>query len=191
MKGKLLIFSGPSGSGKTTIVHHLLGVIPGLEFSVSATSREKRPNEIDGRDYYFMNAKKFRDKIRKSEFLEWEEVYENQYYGTLKSEVDRRLEHGRNVIFDVDVRGGINIKKQYKEDALAVFVMPPSMEELEKRLRQRLTEDEASFIKRIGKAREEIGFSDQFDIVLINDDLRHTLENAVNLVNKFLKNKDL
>jgi guanylate kinase len=191
MKGKLLIFSGPSGSGKTTIVHHLLEVIPDLEFSVSATSRKKRPDETDGKDYFFITAKKFREKIIKNEFVEWEEVYVNQYYGTLKSEIERILNLGRNVVFDVDVRGGINIKKQYGKDALAIFVMPPSLKELEKRLRARLTEDEDSFRKRIGKAREEIGFSDQFDVVLVNDELNNTMRNSVNLVNNFLKNKEL
>jgi len=191
MKGKLLIFSGPSGSGKTTIVHHLLEVISQLEFSISATSRKKRPHEKNGKDYYFLSPRKFREKINKNEFLEWEEVYENQFYGTLKSEVDRILKMGRNIIFDVDVKGGLNIKKLYGKSALAIFVKTPSFEELDKRLRMRLTENEASFRKRMEKAQEEIVFCNKFDVILINDTLNEVLVQAEDLVRNFLFNKSL
>lgn len=187
MIGKLLIFSAPSGSGKTTIVQHLLRRIPGLEFSISATSRKMRANEQEGKDYYFITAENFRKKIENKEFLEWEEVYKDQYYGTLRSEVERIRSQGKHVVFDVDVVGGLNIKKQYGSDALAVFVKAPSYYELEKRLRMRSTEDEISFRKRMEKAKGELSFSDKFDVVLVNDELKETLINAEELVRNFLK----
>jgi len=139
-KGKLIIFSAPSGAGKTTIVHHLLKSGLDLQFSISAASREKRKNEIDGKDYYFIPADEFRKKIENNEFLEWEEVYKDHYYGTLKSEVERIWSEGLHVIFDVDVVGGMNIKKYYGDRALSVFVMPPSVKHLEERLRKRSTD---------------------------------------------------
>jgi guanylate kinase len=187
MRGKLIIFSAPSGSGKTTIVHHLLKSVPGLEFSVSATSRKKRPGEENGEDYHFLSPQDFREKIARNEFIEWEEVYENQYYGTLRSEVDRILHKGRNIIFDVDVRGGLNIKRQYGRDSLSVFVQVPSVRELKKRLKSRSTESEESLRKRISKAREEMSYAGQFDIILVNDELSETLRKAEELVKEFLE----
>lgn len=187
-KGKLIIFSAPSGSGKTTLVHHLLSK-PELKlaFSVSATSREKRPNESHGEDYYFLSVDEFRKRIDADEFLEWEEVYTNQFYGTLRSEIDRIHAAGKHVIFDVDVVGGLNIKKQFEEDALAVFVQPPSIQELEKRLRNRSTESEESLKKRVGKAEAELAFANQFDVVLINDNLNTAKKEAEQLVADFTK----
>ena len=184
--GKLVIFSAPSGAGKTTIVRALLKDIPNLKFSVSAASRPKRPNEIDGKDYYFIPVEEFRRKIENDEFLEWEEVYENNFYGTLKSEVDRIWKSGNHVIFDVDVVGGLNIKKYYGERALAIFVMPPSVEELEKRLRNRSTESETDMKRRIEKARYEMTFASQFDEVIVNDDLEEAVSEAKRLVTAFI-----
>jgi len=184
--GKLIIFSAPSGSGKTTLVHHLLSK-PELKlaFSVSATSRSKRPNETDGKDYYFLSADEFRKRIDAGDFLEWEEVYNNQFYGTLRSEIDRIHAEGKHVMFDVDVVGGLNIKKQFGDDALAAFVKPPSIEELERRLRNRSTESEESLQKRVGKAAEEMEYADQFDVVLVNDDLDIAKAEAEKLVTDF------
>jgi len=188
--GKLIIFSAPSGAGKTTIVRALLKDIPNLRFSVSAASRPKRPNEIDGKDYYFIPVDEFRKKIENDEFLEWEEVYENNFYGTLKSEVDRIWESGNHVIFDVDVVGGLNIKKYYGDRALSLFVMPPSVEELEKRLRNRSTESESDLKRRIEKARYEMTFAPQFDVVIVNDDLEKAVTEAKFVVENFLKRKE-
>ena len=186
MTGKLIIFSAPSGSGKTTIVQHLVNNIPGLEFSISATSRKIRANEQDGKDYYFISAVDFRKKIEKKEFLEWEEVYKDQYYGTLRSEVDRIRYQGKHVVFDVDVLGGLNIKKQYGKDAISVFVRAPSLYELEKRLRLRSTEDEASLKKRLENAKNEMSYSEKFDFVLVNDELGESLRSAEKIVRDFL-----
>jgi len=189
MEGKMIIFSAPSGAGKTTIVRAMLDFFPGLEFSVSACSRPKRETEIDGRDYYFLGVEGFRRKISEGAFLEWQEVYKDHYYGTLRSEVERIWASGRQVIFDVDVYGGINIKKQYGERALSVFVMPPSLEILEERLRKRSTDDEASLSKRLEKARQEIGKAGEFDIILMNDDLERAIEEAKHIVAGFLNGK--
>jgi guanylate kinase len=189
MPNKLIIFSAPSGAGKTTIVKHLLRQNLGLEFSISAASREKRPNEVHGRDYYFLSSDEFKSRIKNNEFIEWEEVYENHFYGTLKSEVDRIWNNGNSVIFDVDVIGGLNIKKQYGDKALAVFVMPPSIEELKKRLNARSTESPENLRKRIEKAEAEISFSERFDKVIVNDILDKALIEATNLVSEFLKAK--
>lgn len=187
-EGKLIIFSAPSGSGKTTLVHHLLSKPElKLSFSVSATSREKRPNETHGKDYYFLSADEFRSRIESNDFLEWEEVYTDQFYGTLKSEIDRVHSEGKHVMFDVDVVGGLNIKKQFGDNALAVFVKPPSIEELENRLRNRSTESEESLKKRVGKAAEEMEYANEFDVVLINDDLETAKTEAENLVTDFTK----
>ncbi|WP_372933661.1 guanylate kinase [Mariniphaga sediminis] len=186
MKGKLIIFSAPSGAGKTTIVKHLLQQDFGLEFSVSATSRQPRPTEVHGKDYYFLSENDFREKIKNNEFLEWEEVYSGTFYGTLKSEVERIRQKGKNVIFDVDVVGGVNIKKYYGEEALAVFVQPPSVEELRKRLQNRSTEPEEKINMRVAKAEKELTFAKQFDMILINDELTETLKEAEKMITGFL-----
>lgn len=189
MPNKLIVFSAPSGAGKTTIVKHLLKQNLGLEFSISAASREKRPKEVHGRDYYFLSSDEFKARIKNNEFIEWEEVYENHYYGTLKSEVERIWKNGNNVIFDVDVIGGLNIKKQYGDKALAVFVMPPSIVELKKRLNARSTESPENLRKRIEKAEAEISFSERFDKVIVNDVLDKALIEATDLVSEFLEAK--
>ena len=184
--GKLIIFSAPSGAGKTTLVKHLMGAGLNLEFSVSATSRQKRTGEKDGRDYYFISADAFRKKIEAAEFLEWEEVYEDHYYGTLKSEVQRIWMEGKHVIFDVDVIGGLNIKAHYGDVALSVFVMPPSLEVLEERLRGRSTESEENLIKRLDKARQELAYAPKFDHILVNKDLDKAKKEAVEVVQAFI-----
>lgn len=186
MKGKLIIFSAPSGAGKTTIVKHLLTAGFKLEFSVSATSRKPREGELHGKDYYFLSEKTFKQKIENNEFLEWEEVYNGIYYGTLKSEVERIRSQGKNVIFDVDVVGGLNIKKYYGDEALAVFVNPPSIEELRKRLRSRSTETEEKIQMRIDKAEYELSFAPRFDVLLTNDNLDAAFIRAENIVSGFL-----
>jgi guanylate kinase len=187
MKGKLLIFSAPSGSGKTTVVQHLIRLYPELEFSISATSRKKRNNETDGKDYYFLSVEDFRKKIENQEFIEWEEVYKGQYYGTLKMEVERIRNKGSHVVFDVDVVGGLNIKKLYGNNALAVFVKAPSVKVLEERLRARSTEDEQSLKRRIEKSIGEMSYADKFDCVLVNDRLDIALLDAEKIVADFLK----
>lgn len=184
MKGKLIIFSAPSGAGKTTIVRQLLERGLNLEFSVSATSRSPRPNELHGRDYYFLTLEEFKTRVAAGDFLEWEEVYNGICYGTLKSEVDRICDAGKNVIFDVDVVGGLNIKKQFGEQALAIFVQPPSVNELRTRLKNRSTETEEKIAMRIAKAEHELSFAPQFDVVVVND----TLENAVIEAEKLVRN---
>ena len=184
--GKLIIFSAPSGSGKTTIVKGVLQETPELAFSVSACSRPKRPNEQDGIDYYFMTPDDFRKKINEEAFLEWEEVYPGSYYGTLRSELERIWKSGKHVVFDVDVAGGLNIKKQYPKQALALFIQPPSLEELEKRLVNRGTETPESLQKRIGKAAFELTFAKDFDKIVINDDLSRAINETIQIVNKFI-----
>jgi len=186
MNGKLIIFSAPSGAGKTTIVHELLKSRNDLEFSISACSRAKRENEIDGKDYYFISAEEFRNKIKNDEFLEWQEVYENSFYGTLKTEVEKIWAKKKHVIFDVDVVGGLNIKKYGRENALSIFVMPPSIKELEERLKLRSSETEETLKKRIEKANYELTFADKFDKIIINDDLGLAVAEAKTLVEKFL-----
>ena len=186
MKGKLIIFSAPSGAGKTSIVKHLLDKNLSLGFSVSATSRAPRHNEVHGKDYYFISNDEFQQKVKNNEFLEWEEVYNGTCYGTLKSEVEERRNAGINVIFDVDVVGGLNIKKYYREDALAVFVMPPSVEELKNRLKNRATDSEEKIQTRIEKAEYELSFAKEFDIMLINDNFGKACEEAEKLVRNFL-----
>lgn len=187
--GRLFIFSAPSGAGKTTIVRHLLESDLNIEFSISAASRNKRPNEIDGKHYYFIDADTFRDKIENDEFLEWEEVYKDHYYGTLKSEVERIRNAGKHVIFDVDVVGGLNIKKYYQDDALAIFVMPPTPKHLEERLRGRSTENEEQLKKRIDKAEQELKYANQFDKILVNDDLTTAQKAAIELIVNFINSK--
>ncbi len=186
MKGKLVIFSAPSGAGKTTIVKHLLQKDLNLEFSISATSRQPRPNEIHAKDYYFLSNKEFQQKIENNEFLEWEEVYSGTCYGTLKSEVEKIRAAGKNVIFDVDVVGGLNIKKFYGNEALAIFVQPPSVEELRNRLENRSTEDSEKIAMRVAKAKQELGFANQFDVLIVNDDLQRATEQAELTVKEFL-----
>ncbi len=187
MIGKLIIFSAPSGSGKTTIVHRLLKEDKyNLCFSVSATSRQPRHTETHGKDYYFITPDEFRSKVSKGEFLEWEEVYEDKYYGTLKSEVERLLNEGKNVIFDVDVVGGLNIKKYYGDKALALFVQPPSVEELEKRLIGRATDDAATIQKRVDKATYELSFAGKFDRVVINDVLEDAMTETRKILDEYL-----
>lgn len=190
MEGKLFIFSAPSGSGKSTIVQHLMTLKLGLAFSISATSRNPREREIDGKEYHFISPWNFRKKIDNNEFLEWEEVYPGQYYGTLRSEVDRIWNQGQHAIFDIDVVGGINLKREFGNKACAIFVKPPSLEVLEKRLRSRGTDDETSLEKRLGKAEYEMSQAPHFDHILVNDTLEHALHNAKSLVRGFL-NKPL
>jgi guanylate kinase len=187
--GKLIIFSAPSGAGKTTIVHHLLNAIPQLSFSVSATSRPPRGDEQHGTDYYFFSAEEFRKRVANNEFIEWEEVYPDQMYGTLRSEIERIWRKGQHVIFDVDVKGGINLKKQFGETALAIFVQPPSFEALEKRLRSRATETEEKIKMRLAKAGQEMSLSSEFDYILVNDVLEKAFAEAEVLANSFLNLK--
>lgn len=186
---KLIIFSAPSGSGKTTVVQHLLKKFPELAFSISVTTRHKRPNEIDGKDYYFYPESKFLHAIKNEDFLEYEEVYKGLFYGTLKSEVERLWDEGKTVIFDVDVVGGLNIKKHYGDQALAVFLRPPSVEILMDRLTKRETEVEHQLQERIAKAKSELKFEHQFDEVIVNDVLSDTFATTEKLVATFLKSE--
>ncbi len=185
-KGKLIIFSAPSGAGKTTIVKYLLTKGLGLEFSISATSREKRHTETHGEDYYFLSDAGFREKVKNDEFLEWEEVFHGSLYGTLKSEVERIRNLGKNVIFDVDVVGGLNIKRFYGNEALSVFVRPPSVAALKERLTARSTETEEKIKARIAKAKYEMAFADRFDVILVNENLEEAFAEAEKLVAGFL-----
>lgn len=187
MQGKLIILSAPSGSGKTTIVKHLLNTMPNLEFSVTACSRPKRANEIDGKDYYFISVELFKQKIAHGDFVEWEEVYPGSFYGTLKSEIDRIWAKNHIVALDVDVKGGINLKRRFGDSALSIFIMPPSIDVLKRRLESRGTETPESLIKRVGKAAEEMTFSNQFDRIIVNDNLEKSYKEAEMLVNAFLK----
>jgi guanylate kinase len=183
---KVIIFSAPSGSGKTTVVKHLLKTFDLLEFSVSATTRKKRPKEEHGLDYYFFSEDEFRTKLESGEFLEHEQVYEGLFYGTLISEVERIWAKNKVVIFDVDVRGGINIKKFYGDKALSVFLRPPSIDILHERLRKRETEVEHQLQERIKKAHEELSYENQFDVLIVNDQLSDTFAQAERTVNEFL-----
>ncbi len=183
---KAIIFSAPSGAGKTTIVHHLLKVFPELHFSVSACSRQKRANEVDGKDYYFMGVEGFKSAIENGLFLEYEEVYKDNFYGTLKSEIERIWAMNKTVIFDVDVVGGLNLKKLFAEKAMSVFVEAPSVEELERRLKSRQTESSEKIAIRIQKAKHEMAYEKEFDVVLVNVDLEHSLPEAEKLVRDFL-----
>lgn len=186
-QGKLIVFSAPSGSGKTTIVKHLLGRESlNLEFSISATSRKKRGEEIDAKDYYFLSTKEFKTKIKNDEFLEWEEVYRDNFYGTLKTEVERIWAKGKHVIFDIDVSGGLRIKRKFPEQTLAVFVKPPSIDELKIRLKKRKTESEDKINMRVAKASAELATAPLFDIIIENDNLDKALQEAENLVDQFV-----
>ena len=184
---KLLIFTAPSGAGKTTIVKHLLQKFSELDFSVSATSRPARPGEVHGKDYYFISPEEFRQRAKNGEFLEWEEVYDDQFYGTLRSEIDRLWVLGKCVVFDIEVKGATNIKKLYPLETCAVFVKPPSAEILFERLRGRKTETEASLRKRIARAAEELGYENTFDTVLLNDDLDLAFLEAETIVKNHLE----
>ncbi|MDK2978811.1 MAG: guanylate kinase [Bacteroidales bacterium] len=186
MEGKLFIFSAPSGSGKTTIVKKLLDENIGLEFSVSATNRPKRENEVHGKDYYFLSTNDFKQKIKKDEFVEWEEVYNNRFYGTLKSELKRIWEKGKHVVFDVDVVGGLNIKKKYPEKSLAIFIMPPNINVLEQRLRNRSTDSNKDIEIRVAKAKKELAFAHRFDMTILNEDLNQAVNEAKQAVINFI-----
>lgn len=185
--GKAIIVSAPSGAGKTTIVRHLLQLPLNLSFSVSACSRKQRENEKHGVDYYFLTADEFRKKISEGAFLEWEEVYEDHYYGTLKSEIERLWNAGKHIIFDVDVVGGFNLKRVLGDRALAIFVQPPSLQALEERLRNRKSESEEMLCKRVKKAEIELRQAEKFDVILVNDKLEDAKKEAEQMVSKFLE----
>ena len=185
-KGKCIVVSAPSGAGKTTIVHSLLEEIENLSFSISACSRLPRKNEENGKDYHFISLNEFKEKINKQEFIEWEEVYKDSYYGTLKQEVYDLWDKGKAVVFDVDVIGGINIKNQMKEQCLSIFISPLHIDILEKRLRQRQTESEEKLIQRISKANEEMKYANKFDVVLVNDVLEEAKREAKEIVTNYL-----
>jgi len=181
-----VIFSAPSGSGKTTIVKEVLKQISKLEFSISACSRQPRKGETEAKDYYFLSLDEFKQRITNNEFIEYEEVYPNQFYGTLKSELQRIWNNGNHVIFDVDVIGGLNIKKKYQDNSLAIFIKPPSVDELRKRLINRGTENDEQIEKRIKKAEYELGFADQFDIIILNNKLDEAIKETLAEVGEFL-----
>jgi guanylate kinase len=188
--GKLIVFSAPSGSGKTTIVRHLLGIEElNLEFSISATSREPRGQEVDGTDYYFISLHDFKQHIKNHDFLEWEEVYRDNFYGTLNSEIERIWAMGKNVIFDIDVAGGLRIKRKFPDETLAVFVKPPSIDELKIRLKKRSTESDEKINMRIAKASVELATAPQFDMIIKNYDLDEAKNEAYMLVKDFLNDK--
>ena len=186
-QGKAIIFSAPSGAGKTTIVRYLLEKELPLLFSISACSRNRRPNEIDGKDYYFLSIDDFKAKVANNAFVEWEEVYENNFYGTLKSEIDRIWSSHQHVVFDVDVVGGLNLKKHFGDRALSIFIEPPSLDVLFKRLKNRATETEKSLNKRIEKATHEMKFSSSFDLIIVNDRLDKAKKDAFENVSKFIE----
>ncbi len=184
--GKLIIFSAPSGSGKTTIVHRLMGIVEGLEFSVSATSRAPRGAEQNGKDYYFLSAEEFDGKIAEDAFVEWEEVYAGTKYGTLRSELERIWSKGHTILFDVDVKGGVRLKEIFGPQALSIFVMPPSVEELRNRLVGRATDSPEKIEQRIAKAGEELGYAERFDHVVVNDNLDEAVEEVRSIVAAFI-----
>ena len=191
-KGKLIIFSAPSGSGKSTIVQWLMKEHPELRlyFSISCTSRAPRGTEQNGVEYFFLTPEEFRTKIQNDEFVEYEEVYENRFYGTLKSQVEKQLNAGQNVVFDVDVKGGVNIKKFYGDDALSVFIQPPSIEELRKRLVGRATDSPEAIEERLAKASYELTFANQFDTIVVNDDLETAKQKALQVIESFISKTD-
>ena len=187
-KGKLIVFSAPSGSGKTTIVKHLLPQEElNLEFSISATSREKRGDEENGKDYYFLSPREFKNKIKGNDFLEWEEVYANNFYGTLKSEVERIWAKGKHVIFDIDVSGGLRIKRKFPKETLAIFIKPPSIDELKIRLKKRQTESEDKIKMRVSKASAELATAPLFDVIIVNKELGKAQKKAFDLIADFIK----
>lgn len=185
MKKKVIIFSAPSGAGKSTIVGYLLKKFPFLEFSVSATSRKPRGEEVDGKHYYFFSTDQFESKIRNGEFVEYEEVYAGSYYGTLKSEVERIWDKGNIIIFDIDVKGGVNLKRLYGANAMAIFIQPPSIEELRKRLIGRGTDSAEAIERRVAKAAEELTYAGKFDKIIVNDSLEVALKEAEDMVAAF------
>ncbi len=184
---KVIIFSAPSGAGKSTIVGHLLKKFNFLEFSISATSRQPRGQEIDGKDYYFFSTEQFENKIKNGDFVEFEEVYAGSYYGTLRSEVKRIWDKGNIIVFDIDVKGGVNLKKLYGSNAMAVFIQPPSVEALKERLISRGTDSAEAIERRVAKAREELTYANMFDTVLVNDNLDEALARAEQIVEEFYK----
>lgn len=186
MDGKLIVVSAPSGSGKTSIVKQIIRAGLNIEFSVSACSRKPRNGEVNGTDYYFMSAEEFRNKINQNEFIEWEEVYPGNYYGTLKSEVERIWQKGNHVIFDVDVIGGLNIKRQYVRQCLALFIKAPGLAELEKRLRGRATDGEETIKKRLAKAAHELSFAHRFDHIIVNENFEDAVNETYDLIKNFL-----
>lgn len=188
--GKLIVVSAPSGAGKTTIVKYLLEQIPELNFSISACSRPCRNNEQDGKDYYFITPEEFRRRIDADQFVEWEEVYPGNYYGTLKSEIDRIWSEGKHVIFDVDVVGGKNLKSRFGEKALALFIMPPSVNHLEERLRNRETETPETLARRLDKAERELTAAPEFDMIIVNDNLEEAKQEALKQVRMFLSQSE-
>ena len=185
-KYKMILFTAPSGAGKTTIVQHLLKTYKELAFSVSATNRAKRDKEKDGKDYYFLSTEKFKKRIKDGDFVEWEEVYENQFYGTLKTEIERLWKKEKHIVFDIDVRGATNIKKLYKDDCLAIFIKPPSLQVLIDRLKNRETETTKSLKKRIARVKREMKYEKKFDKILVNDLLEVALKEAELIVEDFL-----
>lgn len=184
--GKAILFSAPSGCGKTTIIKELMQYFDCFDFSISATSRKPRGEEVDGRDYYFLSHDDFKARVDKGDFLEWEEVYQGTCYGTLKSEVERIWNNGKVIVFDVDVNGGKNIKRYFGSDALSVFVMPPSIEVLEQRLRSRGTDSEEAIVKRLGRSAEELKQAPHFDVTIVNDDLQRAINEAKQIIEKFI-----
>lgn len=187
-KGKIIILSAPSGTGKSTIISRLMEIEElKLQFSISATSRQPRGSERDGKEYYFLTPEEFRKKVEADEFVEWEEVYPGTCYGTLESEVTRVTETGNNLIMDIDVKGALNVKKRFGDEAVSIFVSPPSIEELERRLRSRETDTEESIAKRLGKAEYELGFSPKFDRKVVNDNLDRAVDETCCLIKEFIK----
>ncbi len=186
MEGKLVIISGPSGAGKTTIAKYLLAGDSGLEFSISATTRPPRGEEEEGKDYYFLTIDEFRKRIENNDFVEWEEVYKDQFYGTLKSELERIWATGHHILFDVDVNGGINLKKKFGTSSVAIFIMPPAVEELENRLVKRSTESPEKIRMRVDKAKEELKLANQFDTVISNHLLDKAKKETLEIVSSFL-----
>jgi guanylate kinase len=187
--GKAIIFSAPSGAGKTTIVNYLLEKYSNFGFSISACTRAKRESETHGKDYYFLNIEEFRQKLKEDAFIESQEVYKDSYYGTLKSEIERLWKEGKHVLFDVDVKGGLNLKEYFKENALAIFITVPSIETLEERLRKRQTDSKESIEKRVAKYKEELSHQAEFDLVITNKDLQETLQEVELIVSQFLESE--
>lgn len=184
--GKAILFSAPSGCGKTTIIKELMQFFDCFDFSISATSRAPRGEEQNGKDYYFLSREEFMSRVAKDEFLEWEEVYSGTCYGTLKSEIERIWQAGKVIVFDVDVNGGRNIKKYFGKDALSIFVMPPSVEVLEQRLRSRGTDSEEAIVKRLARSAEELKQAPQFDVTIVNDDLQRAVEETRRVIERFI-----